>query len=193
MRTLVSHLRHPGASVYCSFYMTQVKELHDYVKESEPEIRDKIARLTCQECIRLDEAVVCYHYDCYYASVVMAVSAVESRLHKLIEKKDKALYTSSFKTATLGRIIELFDDKHYKEQKYQAVKKILPKKHRRLLALLNQYRVFSAHTKNEEITAPIAGSVLNLAFALLMDPTLCPYSEKELACSRRDTTGSKSK
>ena len=47
---------------------------------------------------------------------------------------------------------------------------------------LNQYRVFSAHPKEETITAQIAESVLHLSFAFMIDTATCPYDEKELIC-----------
>ncbi len=193
MRTILSRLRNPGALVRCSVYFEELRRLHELMKEVEPHVQNSIARMTCEESMRLDEAVACYHCDCYYASVIMAVSAIESRLHKLIEKTDKALYSSIFKRFTLGQIIELFDENKYKKPKYQKIKKILPEKHRPLVILLNQYRVFSVHPKNEVITALIAGSVLNLAFLLLMDSSLCPYSKRELACAERNAVGKRAK
>jgi uncharacterized protein YaaR (DUF327 family) len=185
MKTIVSTLRHPGAMVYCSECFRQIKRFDELVKEVESEVQHKLMRLTCDECTRLDEAIVCYEYHCYYAAVIMAVSAIETRLHKLLEKADKSLYSSSFEKAPLGVLIESFDDSHYKKAKYQDIKKVLPQKHRPLLILLNHYRVFSAHPKKEEITAQIAGSVLNLTFAFMMDSALCPFSKRELACVKR--------
>jgi len=64
----------------------------------------------------------------------------------------------------------------------------MPRKHRPLVTLLNEYRVFSAHPKEEKVTAQIAESVLHLCFAFLTDPDTCPYNKKELKCGQRQQT-----
>jgi hypothetical protein len=156
--------------------------MRDGIKFIEPTIVKKLERVACTECVRLDEAAVCFSNYCFTASVAMAVSAVEYRLVELIRRKNERLYRSSFARSTLGQLIQVFDDTQYKDKKYAAIKKLMPQKHKPLLALLNQYRVFSVHPKGETITPQIAESILHLAFAFVLDEAACPYREGALKC-----------
>lgn len=61
-------------------------EIREYISFLEPDIRKKLTGLTCEECERLDEALVTHSNYCFYSSVIMAVSAVEFRLHYMIKK-----------------------------------------------------------------------------------------------------------
>lgn len=148
----------------------------------EPSIVDKINRMTCRESIRLDEALVCFANYSFYASVIMAVSAVESRIVELISRKNRAIYIATFSRATLGQLIQVFDARMYTHARFSGIKKLMPEKHKPLLTLLNQYRVFSAHPKDDVITAQIAEAILHLAFCFMIDSATSPYSKKELAC-----------
>jgi hypothetical protein len=150
------------------------------VRFSDKELKEKTKRLDCTECVRLDEALVCYENYAYHASVIMAVSAVEGRITELIRKKNVRLYNSEFSKFTLGRLISIFEPGQFKDKKYDGIKKLLPDRHRPLVTLLNQYRVFSAHPKGELITAQIADSMLHLSFAFMLDKATCPYTEKQL-------------
>jgi hypothetical protein len=104
--------------------------------------------------------LVCYENYAYHASVIMAVSAVEGRITELIRRKQPRLFKSEFSKATLGQLISIFEPDQYKDIKYIGIKKLMPNKHRPLVALLNQYRVFSAHPKGE----------LNIATYILPHP-----------------------
>jgi len=112
----------------------------------------------------------------------MAVSAVESRIIELIRKNNKKLYFSNFSKATLGQLINLFDEHQYTDKKYNKIKKLLSDKHKPLLTLLNQYRIYSVHPKQIKITPQIAESILNLSFCFMLDKTLCPYSNDIIKC-----------
>jgi hypothetical protein len=147
------------------------------------DLSDKLSRLACTEAIRLDEALVCFENYCFYASVIMAVSAVENRIIEMIKRTNKKLYVSTFSDFTLGRLIQVFEPDEYKDKKYAKIKALMPDKHRPLIALLNRYRVFSAHPTEEEITAQLAESVLHLSFAFMLDKVTCPYTEEELKCT----------
>ena len=148
----------------------------------EQDIRKKLAGLTCEECCRLDEALVTHSNYCLYSSVIMAVSAVEFRLHYMIKNTDEELYSELFETATLGQLIQIFDKNSYTDKKYDKIKQLMPGRHHPLVQLLNQYRIVSAHPKEVDITPQIAESILNLSFAFLTDPETCLYGEDYLKC-----------
>ncbi|MBI4401735.1 MAG: hypothetical protein HY581_08900 [Nitrospirae bacterium] len=112
----------------------------------------------------------------------MAVSAVENRLIEIIRKKHDRLYRKEFTRFTLGQLIQVFDENQYKAKKYASIKKLLPVKHKPLLLLLNQYRIFSIHPKGEVVTAQIAESILHLSFTFMFDKATCPYTSAELKC-----------
>jgi len=182
MNGIMTKLRSPESLVYYEEFQSLTKRLRELINFLEKDISNKLSRISCKECARLDEALVCFQNYCFYASIVMAVSAVESRIHELIRKADKKIYSSRLEKFTLGQIIQVFDDNQYTAKEFTSIKALMPNKHRPLIALLNQYRVFSVHPKEENITAQIAESVLHLAFNFMMDVSVCPYSKKELSC-----------
>lgn len=137
------------------------------------EIIARLKKLNKIECIRLYEAMQTLHVGCHLSSVVMAVSAVEHRFHKLLSKSNPRLYSSEFERATLGSIIELFrKDSRYKDPKYKNFKALLPDKHKPLMEMLNIYRIFSAHPKDEIISYQTAKAIISLSFLLLIDESL---------------------
>lgn len=158
-------------------YNTTIKEFKEnllsllsLIEINEKSINNKILRLTCEESIRLDEALNTYSINAFYSCVIMAVSAVESRFHHLIKKKSKTLYKQHFEKATLGQIIQLFDENNsYKDKKFEPLKKVLPRKYKSLVNVLNYYRIFSAHPKSTELTFKTAQSILNFSFNFLLD------------------------
>ncbi|MDO8689902.1 MAG: hypothetical protein Q7R39_07800 [Dehalococcoidia bacterium] len=158
-------------------------ELAGEIDFTEPEVRDKLSRLHCHECVRLDEALVCSQSYCFYSSIVMAVSAVEYRIAELVRRSAPELYSRSFPRATLGQLIQLFQDDMYKGEEFRNAKELMPSKHKPLISLLNQYRVFSAHPSEEQVTPQIAEAILHLAFSFLTDPQTCPYDPDELFCA----------
>lgn len=181
MNSIITNLKNPATLVYYDEFKKHINRLKELIGFLEKDIQAKLDRISCAECARLDEALVCFENYCFYSSIVMAVSAVESRIHELIRKKDKSIY-SKFEKSTLGQIIQVFDEHQYTSKEYSKIKALMPAKHKPLIILLNQYRVFSAHPKEEKMTAQIAESVLHLAFKFMMDEAVCPYSKKELAC-----------
>lgn len=142
------------------------------ISKIDSKIFNRLERLSRIECIRLDEAMRCVDYGCNLSSVVMSVSAVENRLHKLILKKNKIIYRKDFEKSTLGGIISLFKKDAYLDPKYNSLKKILPDKHKPLVEMLNIYRVFSAHPNDVVITNQIARTILSLSFLFLIDEDL---------------------
>jgi hypothetical protein len=182
MSELCLKLRHPELLVDYSTFRKTIVRFKALVDHLESDISEKIDRMTCQEAIRLDEALVCFENYCFFASVIMAVSAVESRIMEMIRRRNKTLYTTTFTKATLGQLIQVFDDNKYTDKKYASIKKRMPDKYKPLIALLNQYRVLSAHPKDEVITAQVAESKVHLAFCFITDKATCPYEKNELAC-----------
>lgn len=136
------------------------------------EIRVKLSKLTCKECERLDEAITAYNNYCYNAAVILTVSAIESRLHYLIKTRYKKLYKKYFESATLGKLIAVFDENQYKDKEYLPIKKLLPREHKPLIEFLNIYRIYSVHPKEKTIGQKIAQSIINLSVLLLLDDRL---------------------
>ena len=129
-------------------------------------IKDKISLLKPEEIIRLDEAIHCFFQNCNYASVVMSVSAVESRLLLLMNSlcpNSKTRYGKLIKESSLGQLVGEYLDN---EEKYNN---IVPPRHRTLLQHCNNIRIFSAHPKKEIIDKSDATSILYMAFRFLLD------------------------
>lgn len=180
MADLIRDLHSPKVVGTIDGFQRILANFLSYVAFADNEINTKSKRLACVECVRLDEALVCYENYSYYASVIMAVSAVESRITELIRRADSQLYESTFSKFTLGQLILIFEPGQFTDNKYTQIKGLMPDKHRPLVALLNQYRVFSAHPSEEVITAQIADSIMHLSFAFMLDEDTCPYTEDEL-------------
>lgn len=132
-------------------------------KRVERELQEKISLLEDEEKDRLNEALNCYIEVCNYASVAMAVSAIESRLLNLMLSVNP---NSRLEELTLGELIREYID-HKKDYR-----NIIPKKHEPLLNLCNTYRIFSVHPKKEQITKAIATSILNMTFTFLFDESM---------------------
>ncbi len=143
-----------------------------HLKRLDKEVLERIKPIALTEAVRLEESMRALNAHCYLSSVVMSVSAVEYRLHKLLERTNKKLYRASFKEATLGGIIKIFRPEEYKDKKYKKIKEILPDKHKPLMEMLNIYRIFSAHPKEEEVSGQLAKTILSLSFLLLIDKDL---------------------
>lgn len=164
------------------------KKILDYleydIESLDDHIQKQLEGITCEECIRLDESLVCYSNNCTYSSIIMAISAIEYRLHQMIKNFDNELYIREFEKATLGQIIFQFGE----NGKYEDIKKLLPKRHCPLIILLNQYRTFAVHPKDEKITPTIVDSVLALSFTFITDTEIEVFNTDQLSC---DTSGSK--
>ncbi len=169
---IIEQIKNPLANSTSKAFKEHVDRALHFIRFYKKFFHEKIRLLTCEESYRLDEALECLQVQCHFACVVMAVSAVESRLRYLLKKKNKTVFNAEFEKATLGQIIKLFDENEYTAPKYAKLKKILPDKHKPLMNLLNQYRIFSAHPKAEIIGRNIAESILRLSFVLLLDKDL---------------------
>jgi len=156
-------LRTPDYADYRPNFTISIDVIARIFNDSEGEITDKLKLLDEEEMSRLNEAVNCYIETCNYATITMAVSSIEYRLFTLLKtaKADPRL-----DRLTLGELI-----REYLDHKADY-KNIIPRKHEPLLDLCNQYRVFSIHPKKEKITRPITTSIINMAFAFLLDEEL---------------------
>jgi hypothetical protein len=115
------------------------------------------------ELLRLNEALNCYLLECNYATVVMSVSAVESRLLSLMMAQNLKI---KLENMSLGQLIgEYLNNK-------EEYNNIIPRKHESLLELCNNYRCISVHPKKEKISRPITTSIISMTFAFLLDEDL---------------------
>jgi hypothetical protein len=162
----------PEANVNKENFISSFNFLLNTLVETDQKLFDKLKFLSRVECIRLDEAMTCVSCESNLASVVMSVSAVENRLHKLIARKNNKIYKKDFETSTLGSLIQLFRKDKYLDKKYQSLKKILPDKHKPLMEMFNIYRIFSAHPKDVSISNQMAKTILSLSFIFLIDKDL---------------------
>lgn len=169
IKELLTDIKRPEYNATIKQFKENLLQILVFIKINEKKVNSKSLRLTCEESIRLDEALNTYSINSFFSCVIMAVSAVESRFHHLIKKKNKTLYKQHFEKATLGQIIQLFDENGYKENKFKPLKKVLPRKYKSLVDVLNYYRVFSAHPKSTQLTFKTAQSVLNFSFNFLLD------------------------
>lgn len=149
----------------------QYNVIKSFLSPVENNMRITFSSFDSEERERINEAMHAGIEGCNYSCVSMSVSAVESRLYKLmtLAKPDSI---GNLNKMTLGQLIKEYSEN---EGSYQY---IVPDKHDALLALCNTYRIFSVHPKKEEISGGVATSILNLSIAFLSDPDLTPESVK---------------
>ena len=133
------------------------------------ELNQKISLLDNEERNRLNEAFNCYIQELNYSSIVMSVSAIESRLFSLMTLKQPKAKIEKF---TLGDLI-----REYLENK-ERYGNIIPDKHLPLLQYCNTYRVFSVHPKKEKINRANATIILCMTCSFLFDKNLKAKIEK---------------
>jgi len=183
MTDILERLKMPERTSGYDDFKLLINNLKGLIQFVEPDICGKLSRLECTECERLDEALVCFQDYCFYSAVVMAVSAVEYRIAEMIKRSDRDIYLEHFQGATLGQLIKVFHDDEYKDEKFRKIKELMPNKHKPLISLLNDYRVFAAHPKEQKVTPQIAEAIIHLAFSFLTDTQTCPYDPEEMICS----------
>jgi hypothetical protein len=150
------------------YFEVTINSLNVAMSRISPLVKKKIDKLSPKEIEKLDEAIVAFSNCCYFSCTIMAVSAVESRLHSRIKEINEILYAKNFESRTLGQLIQIFN-KSNKDSNYDEIRDLMPEKYYPLIQLLNQYRILSAHPKNSGIEPHIAESVLNLSFDFLID------------------------
>ncbi len=168
VRDFITNLKNPQLLGSKDYFDTTINSLSVAMSRISPLVKKKINKLSPQEIERLDEAIVAFSNCCYFSCTIMAVSAVESRLHSKIKGINETLYAENFESRTLGQLIQLFN-KNDNDIRYDEIRKLMPEKYYPLIQLLNQYRILSAHPKNSSIEPHIAESILNLSFAFLTD------------------------
>ncbi|WP_214040965.1 hypothetical protein [Methanoculleus sp.] len=177
-------LHHPETIRSFEHFNELISELSDIIEILDKNVQEKLSRVICQEAIRLDESLVSYSNHCKYSSIILAVSAVEFRLHRMIRNFDSEQYEQKFRNHTLGAIINLFvADKADKD-----IKQLLDARYIPLIQLLNTYRILTVHPKDlerpEGIPQGIVDSIVSLSFAFLTDPGNTAYTADELKCGR---------
>ena len=96
----------------------------------------------------------------------MSVSAVESRLHRIVQKEKPSLYKKAgLVSSPLGSLFGTINS----SKKYASVRQKLPQKYFSLINLCNSYRIFSAHPKKEIMNYQDAISIFGLSMAFLLD------------------------
>ncbi len=169
--TCIADLNDSNKSDTLAFWNLAYDVIESGLSAIEKEMRSTFSSLDSEERERINEAMHDGLEGCNFSCVAMSVSAVESRLYKLmtLSKPDS---TDKLNTMTLGQLI-----KEYSENK-DSYQNIVPDKHDALLALCNTYRIFSVHPKREHVSGGVAISILNLSITFLSDPDLTPESVK---------------
>lgn len=158
----VSNLEDPDKTKRKSILNSLINEIKQVFSEVKIEAYELVSALDVDQKLRLNEALHCFLERCYYSSIVMSVSTVESKLLDLM-KRARPEESATLDKLSLGQLLcEYLEN----ETEYGNV---IPKKYRPLLNLCNTYRVFSAHPKKEKINSRIATSILNLTFEFLLN------------------------
>jgi len=150
---------------------------------AEGEMQAFCSAFDAEEKQRINEAIHNYLEECCYSSVAMSVSAVESRLLKLmciVRPNSK----QELERKTLGQLLTEYAEN---KEKYEE---IVPEKHEPLLQLCNTYRIFSVHPKKHRIKPTIASSILNLAIEFLTDENTKPETIKAQLVASDDSPDS---
>ena len=140
-------------------HLAYISKVFAYNQE---EIVAQLAKLEKTDHDRLNEAIHCFAEGCYFATVAMAVTVIESKLLRWMKKINP---TASLDALTLGQLIT-------KVSEDDTFSKYFPDKHKPLLKYCNQYRIFSVHPKSEEINKRVASSILNMSLEFLFDDSL---------------------
>ena len=128
-------------------------------------IAGMISQFHAMESERLVEAVHCLSEGCRYSAIAMAATAIEFRLVDFMDQINPG-NKEALQRKPLGTLIDECLDRD------SAYSKKLPKRHRALLELCNQFRIFSVHPKTEILGQNEAMSAINLAFSFILDPRI---------------------
>ena len=151
--------------------INKLKEIKDFFghlfkEHLDEDFRDKLKYFSDEEIFRLNEALTTLKHKAYFSSVVMSVSAVESRLHSIIKKEKPRLYhKQNLAESPLGHLFGVVN----KDRKFIVIKKSLPQKFFSLINICNNYRIFSAHPKKEIMTYQDALAIFSLSIAFLLE------------------------
>ena len=86
MEEMLSILQSPALLNTIDRFEEILFELIKKIEFADEFIMPKLNRISCSESVRLDESLVCFDNYSFYASVIMAVSAVENRLLEIIKR-----------------------------------------------------------------------------------------------------------
>jgi hypothetical protein len=171
--TFINELENKDALKNLGVFQSTVEAIKSIFIGLQQEITVFVAMFSYEEKERINEAIHNYFEGCNYSCVAMSVSAVESRLLKLMcqgcpEAK------SDLDKLTLGQLINEYVNH---KEKY---KKVVPKVHEPLLDICNTYRTFSVHPKEVKITNGMATSILNLSIHFLIGDETQPQKSKSV-------------
>ena len=146
-----------------------ISNIKDVFQDARGELEDKLGLLEPEEKKRLNEAMNCYMQKLNYSSIVMSVSAIESRLFSLMMLKEPS---AKLETLSLGGLITEY---LLNKQRYGNV---ISSKHLPLLQYCNTYRILSVHPKKESIQRANATTILCMSCSFLFDKELKTKIEK---------------
>jgi len=156
-------LEHPKLIQNFSEFKASLDEIKAAFALVGKQLEEKLSLLNDIEGRRLDEAFICYVNNCYYSTIVMAVSTIEFRLLSLMMLVSPS---KNLERLTFGDLIK---EHLNNKDKYGN---IIPKRHLPLLEYCNTYRILSAHPKSEVVTKANATSVLYMICSFLFDSKL---------------------
>ena len=129
--------------------------------------KKRLRHFSYTEIFRLDEALFTLKNEAYLSSIVMSVSAAESRLHRIVQSELPRQYKKDkMSKATLGGLLHQIDT----NKKYRRIRESLSEKFPSLLTMCNHYRIFSAHPKEEMMSYQDALAIFGLVVSFLLDP-----------------------
>lgn len=136
--------------------------------ENKDDIFKEIEKLSFEEQIRLEEGIYTLYNGCFFSSIAMSTSALESRLFEILKRKNEDglkgySYKGEIERLTLGDLSGIYLQ-HKKE-----FNNIIPEKHERILETCNQIRIFAVHPKKEYLNKKDARAILNQVFSFLLD------------------------
>jgi len=172
MEKWIDYLRNPKdyAGELDVFY-SMTSRIKEVFQDAKKELGKKISLLEIDEEKRLNEALNCYVQELNYSSIVMSISAIESRLFSLMILKQPS---TKLEKLTLGGLI----GEYLKNKKKYG--NIIPRKHLPLLKYCSNYRIFSVHPKKEKINRLNATAVLCMTCSFLFDKELKAKLEKRV-------------
>lgn len=152
---------------------TSCKNLISIYNNYKDKIIKKINLLSEVEKYRLNEGLHCFNEKCFYSSIILSVSAMESRLFEILKRENINFLESIAKKQnkninefTFGTLFNIYLD-HKNE-----FNNIIPEKHESIFKVCNEFRIFSAHPKNEYLRYNNANTILSAVFDFLLDSRL---------------------
>jgi hypothetical protein len=129
-----------------------------------------ISRLDDEEVLRIEEAYHTLCEGCYWSSVLNSAVAIERRLFVILKSRNTKFMRErrSDLKFTLGSLVGLYLDN--KKKFYSCI----PGRHDYLLKLVNEYRIISAHSKQQKLDKSTTNAMLTLTIKFLVDEKCQP-------------------